>query len=356
MTTPLTPPIDSALEVFDLAELAHGGVEIPQPDDAFSLFYSRHVHSIAGEPGLGKSWLGLAIAAEAIHREQRVIFIDFEDGPVTAVTRLAALGVPPSATTLLTYLRPVGRLDAADMSWLTALIADHHVALVVIDSVPEALALHGLDENSSMDISAWFQQIPRPLARAGATVLVVDHVTKATEGRGRWARGSGAKLAAIDGAAYILEPTEPFSRERSGHSVLRVAKDRHGAVGGASQPVRTIHFDVAGGSLHQVRIGPYEGEPGDGSVSTPRTKRPDAHEVRAALTASGGTWLTRRDAAEALGVGSDDIGEILQPAVRDGLIVCDHPSERTYVYTLPDLIAPVQKITQAFPGLTEEVR
>lgn len=356
MPTPLTPPLDSSLEVFDLAEMALGGVEIPQPV-LCGLFYPNMVHSIAGEPGLGKSWVAWAVTADVLKKGQRAIYLDFEDGPVTAVSRLADLGVVPSATAQLSYLRPDGRLSQSDIPWLCAVIAEHDVKVVVIDSVPEALALHDLDENSSMDISTWFQQVPRPLARVGATVLVVDHVTKATEGRGRFARGSGAKLAAIDGAAYILEPVEPFSRDRSGHSTLRVAKDRHGSVGGANQPVRTIRFNVAGGSLCSVEFDPYVDQ--GNALGQPPTKRPEPYEVQTALRRSGGTWRSRRDAAEALGVGTDNVGDILQPAVRDGLIVLDHPSERTYIYTLPQedraTESALQKLGDAFfpPGGTE---
>ena len=69
---------------------------------------------------------------------------------------------------------------------------------------PEALAAEGKDENEVGDVLTFFRERLRPFPEAGAAVLIAYHVTKSTETRGRWARGSGAKLARYDAFARSL--------------------------------------------------------------------------------------------------------------------------------------------------------
>ena len=71
---------------------------------------------------------------------------------------------------------------------------------------------------------------PRWLARTGAAVVLVDHVTKSQEGRGRWAIGSERKLWGLDGAAYGFESLVPFGRGKTGLVKITVAKDRCGHI------------------------------------------------------------------------------------------------------------------------------
>lgn len=245
------PPPGSNLALHDLCSEDASRCVTP---DLFGLFYSGAVNSVAGEPGLGKTWLAVKCVVETLAWSGWVVVIDFEDTAMTWAGRLAALGVERAALARVVYLRAGGPLSEADVAWLVRLIESKPNCFVVVDSVAEALAAAGLDEDVAGDVTAWHQGLPRPLADAGGTVLVLDHVTKGATGRGRWARGSGAKLAAITGAAYGLDVEEPFSRERSGIAHLTVAKDRHGSVGAVNETAATVRFNVAGGSLHKVDI------------------------------------------------------------------------------------------------------
>jgi len=60
--------------------------------------------------------------------------------------------------------------------------------------------------------------------------VLIDHITKNAETRGRFAIGGQAKLATIDGAAYLVEPIEVLSPGRVGSLTMRVTKDRPGFV------------------------------------------------------------------------------------------------------------------------------
>jgi hypothetical protein len=100
----------------------------------------------------------------------------------------------------------------------------------VIDGVTEAMSDIGLDPMSGTDVAAYYAGSPRWLARTGAAVALIDHVTKSQEGRGRWAIGSERKLSGLDGAAYGFEMIRPFGRGKTGSVKITIAKDRCGHV------------------------------------------------------------------------------------------------------------------------------
>ena len=66
------------------------------------------------------------------------------------------------------------------------------------------------------------------LARTGAAVIGLDHVTKSKDDRGLWAIGSQRKLAAIDGAAYGVDVKVAPTKTKDGKLTITCAKDRHG--------------------------------------------------------------------------------------------------------------------------------
>jgi hypothetical protein len=112
-------------------------------------------------------------------------------------------------------------------------------ALAVFDSLADFLALVGLNENDAGDVTRWVKEVAQPLKDAGVAVLSLDHLTKSTEGRGRYARGSGAKLAKVD-VSWSLTQTKPFDKERIGEIQLDLRKDRD-----AYLPARQ-QFEVGG--------------------------------------------------------------------------------------------------------------
>jgi hypothetical protein len=118
----------------------------------------------------------------------------------------------------------------------------HRPRLVVFDGLAEALASERRDENNVTDVLTFFRQRLRPFAELGAAVLITDHVTKTTEGRGRYARGSGAKLGRYDGVSYSAELVKPYSPDQAGTVRLRIAKDRNGGVGGCRKIVGILSF------------------------------------------------------------------------------------------------------------------
>lgn len=250
---PVTPPAGSAYVLHDLAAV-DAASEVQRW--VWGLLYRDAVSCVSGEPGLGKSWFAVAAATTVLASGGNVVVVDYEDGPQTWASRLLALGAGEDALANVAYLRGGGAPTDADLGWLPRLVAALPDCLVVIDSMAEAMAAAGLDEDVAGDVTRWHQQVARPLADAGASVLILDHVTKHAKDRGRWARGSGAKLAAITGAAFSLVVEEPFSRERSGSGSLVIAKDRHGAIGAVGETAATLRFDVFDGGLRHIDVSP----------------------------------------------------------------------------------------------------
>ncbi|MCZ2857420.1 hypothetical protein [Blastococcus sp. VKM Ac-2987] len=93
--------------------------------------------------------------------------------------------------------------------------------------------------------------------------MLLDHVTKSKDTRGRYSIGGQHKLAAIDGASYVLENIMPFGRGMKGMSKISVVKDkngwvRKGSVLGKAVGELLVHANDDGSYVH-VRIATPEG-------------------------------------------------------------------------------------------------
>jgi RecA/RadA recombinase len=198
--------------------------------DEAGLLYAGKVHSFAGEPESGKSWLALAACVEAIEAGQHVAYLDFEDQASGIVGRLRNLGATDEAIhDRFGYLRPDEPLTQAGRADLEGALASSP-SLAVVDGVTEAMTLLGLDVLNNRDVARFIEEIPRRLTRSGAAVILIDHVVKAKGERGRYAIGAQHKLAGIDGAGYSFEILRPFGRGLEGVARIWVTKDRPGFV------------------------------------------------------------------------------------------------------------------------------
>ncbi|MDQ6807525.1 MAG: AAA family ATPase [Actinomycetota bacterium] len=200
--------------------------------DGPSLLYPGEVHSLAGEPESGKGWITLATAVAVITGGADVLYLDFEDAPASIVSRLLALGaVGDAIVDRFVYVRPTDPFTATQFY---ALLQLRPYAFAVIDGVSEAFALLGLDPYSNPDAATFLTALPRPLADRGSAVLLIDHVVKSKETRGRYALGAQHKLAGI-AVAYSTDIIKPPSRADAGLIKIKVEKDRHGHVRGHAQ-------------------------------------------------------------------------------------------------------------------------
>lgn len=199
--------------------------------DGACLLYPGRVHGFAGEPESGKSWLALHACAEQMDVGRHVLYIDFEDNVGGVLGRLASLSVDPGVILArFHYVRPTEPLGPEGRRALAELLGRTQCALAVIDGLTEALTLHGYALESNRDVAAFLELLPRFLARQGPAVIIIDHVEKDRERRGRWAIGAQHKLAGLDGVSYGLEVVRPVVRDGDGLVRVVVNKDRIGHV------------------------------------------------------------------------------------------------------------------------------
>lgn len=228
----------------DLAAILAGKIDDHPPtlmarSDGLSLFYSGKLNYLHGEPGKGKSWVAFYAAALALGDEEPVTILDFEDTPRGVAGRLKALGLSDFVIGERCYY--IDDPHSKPIRELVRLALAPSPKVIIIDGVAASMTSVDLDEDKASDVNRWMDTLARPLAASGAVVIAVDHVTKSKETRGLWPRGSGAKRARIDGAAYAVEPVIPFTRSQSGYLRLKLAKDRDGFVGGEGDAIALFH-------------------------------------------------------------------------------------------------------------------
>lgn len=225
-----TPAVDARPSLrfeTDLAEIAAGG--IPDPPRLSTRLYENRVHWYAGHPGHGKTTIAAADAVAHMSTGGHVVWLDFEAGKRQTVARLLAAGATVEQLRDQFHLAvsPAMSADAAGFALLASPIEKWPGALVVFDSASKALGVAGLDENNPTDVTRWTANIVIPTREAGATVIVIDHVTKGATKQTPYARGAGSKLADTDVAWYV-EATARFDRETAGRVELTRNKDREG--------------------------------------------------------------------------------------------------------------------------------
>lgn len=257
----------STLDVADVASLLDSDLEGETPTiltraDGAPLLYAAKMHVFQGEPTSGKTWLALAAVREILELGGAAVYLDFEDTAKGILGRLLAIGAEPAhVRERFAYVQPAGAFGTAEKIELGRILDRLNPDLVVIDGVAEALAREGIDEDKAGPVVGWIERLPRWISRTGAAVVMLDHLVKTKDDQGRYARGSGAKLAAIDGAAYLVRVVKPFSRQRSGTLKIIIAKDRPGGVGAIGETAALARLEPkADGARVLVRLEVDTGE------------------------------------------------------------------------------------------------
>lgn len=242
----------SSLDVADVAGLLDSDLEGETPAfltraDGQPLLYAGKMHVFQGEPSTGKTWLALLAVLEVLAIGGAAVYVDFEDTAKGILGRLLAIGAEPAhVRERFVYVQPSGGFGAAEKMELGRILERVNPDLVVIDGVAEALARDGLSEDRASEVVGWIERLPRWISRTGAAVVMLDHLVKAREEQGRYARGSGAKLAAVDGAAYLVRLSSAFSKQRAGAMKVTIAKDRPGGVGAIGETAALAKIEPKG--------------------------------------------------------------------------------------------------------------
>ena len=221
---PLERPAGRVLAVTDLEPAA----ELVEPPvlACGDMLYLGGVHTLTGPPDCGKTTLACWWMLRAIRDGGRVLFLDEEGGREIVTERFQALGARRGER--IGYIEfPSRSWNDGDVAMLADILDERKPVVVAWDSSAAFLARAGLDENAAADVTRFYARVLAPAARLfRAAVLAIDHDTKGGE-PSRYARGSGAKLAATD-VAYKVVVVKAFSKTESGSSKLIVTKDRRG--------------------------------------------------------------------------------------------------------------------------------
>ena len=264
--------------------------------DGINLLYPGKVHALNAEPEAGKSWVALHACTQQVTTGHHVCYFDLEDDAPEIVARLLHLGASPlDILERFHYVRPDDPLDPSATAKAVALATTHQAALAIIDGVTEALTSMGGSVKDNDDIARFLTALPRPLARTGAAVLILDHVVKNKDTRGRWGLGGEHKLAGLDGAVYALEIVIPFAIGKPGTSRLIINKDRHGQIRrhatkhGPTETIGIVKYDAHPDGSIDVTINPDNDHQGAPAWSGP-THCQDA--ILELLTAMPGEEIT----------------------------------------------------------------
>lgn len=221
----------------DISALLDGTVpEPPRPQlgrrtDGHCLFYAAQVNWVFGDPESGKSWLCHACTVEALAANRRVIIIDLDhNGAAATVHRLLALGVPTQHLRDPEMFRYCEPEDASDLRQVVDDCKTWRPAVAVVDSIGELLPMVGSNSNSADDFTLMHTKVLKPLAKAGAAVLAVDHLAKGADSRAVGPSGTAAKRRAVGGVSIRVKAREPFTPGHGGAATLVVNKDRHGGL------------------------------------------------------------------------------------------------------------------------------
>jgi hypothetical protein len=181
---------------------------------------------ICAESGIGKTWLGYAIAgcaargipfAGRLVKQSKVLYMDGENPLYVVKQRLFDLGIRETPE-----LQVWGGWNLSPppgpQSVLLVDFARQHKPLIIFDSLIE---FHPGSEQSSTETRA-FMKFFRRLANWGATVIVLHHAGKAETARTY--RGSSDIKAAVD-TAYLLQSVGEESN-RLGQLKMKCFKGR----------------------------------------------------------------------------------------------------------------------------------
>jgi len=297
-----------------LGAIARGEAAPPGLLETVVPVYKRAVMLVYGPAGIGKSRVALKVSVDVGRPEGPVLYLDLENDPYEVAAALVSMGLDPAEMDeVFRYMRdPECSLGAEAAAAWRALLKDVRPALVVFDSWADFLSAASLDENSAGDVTRWVRHFCQPVLDAGGSVLLLDHVAKSGDGTG--ARGSGAKLAKVDGA-YKLTLARPFDPWTIGALKLVREKDRRGHL------PKGVVLSIGGDGNGRFVVEPQEGAPEEAGGGGLTEKQAAALEALRGLGSA--PYVAWQSASEAAGVGGSTFDKARQALLNAGLVARD---------------------------------
>ena len=188
------------------------------------LVYPGKRHVFSGPPESAKTLAAYAIALQEIRRGGDVLLIDFEMGPWDARDRLREMGATDLELARIPYVEPE---HAATDGTASDVLEHFPLSLVLIDAAAGGYSLQGLNDNDRTDVETFMRLYVSSFSKRGVASILIDHVGKAVEKRGRFAIGSERKIGFAD-VHLGFETVVPLQRGRRGLFKITTHKDRLG--------------------------------------------------------------------------------------------------------------------------------
>jgi hypothetical protein len=313
--------------------------ELLARSDGKFLLYAGRVHSFHGESRVGEK-LGRAARGRRGHARRQTRRHDRLRIRRGHRRQPAAAARHPRRTirALFSYRRPEvhpGTLAREYAAWERMLTGRY--AIAILDGVTEALSVFSVTSKDNDEVTKWIRTIPRRIASStGAAVILVDHVTKDADTRGRFAIGGQAKMAALDGAAYVVEVIEPLGVGLVGRISLRVAKDRPGMVRPISgmwrktdrtQETAVIVVDSSVTGRTEIRVEMPRTDTQDTPAGDRQPWRPTGYMERVSKVLENANCPMSRNAIDSsIQARRDYIMQAIDFLIEDGYAVADGPT------------------------------
>lgn len=195
-----------------------------KPDlGATHLIYPGKRHVFSGPPESAKTLAAYCILIQIARRGRLGLLIDFEMGGYDSRKRLQELGATREEIDRILYIEPE---QPANPQRIMPLV-DLNPELVVIDASAGVFSLEGLDDNKRLDVERVATLYIKQFWRNQIATILIDHVVKDSESRGRYAIGSERKLGGAD-VHLGFDVVTPISRGTAGKYKMTTHKDRGG--------------------------------------------------------------------------------------------------------------------------------
>lgn len=276
----------SSWQPVDLEPYLAGKVKLQEPEvltreDGEALMYRGRVNMLYGSSESAKSWIALFTCMQEISKGERVVYIDFEDEPISTLDRLRRLGAGADDIRLqFNYIRPedplapmqrnrwgqenVTQKGEQGLSMFEQAIESADPSLIVADGMTVLYGLHGLDSNDAVStdiITTWLKKLTR---NGRSTVIIIDHTSKGGR-KGDTPIGSQHKVSMVQGSMLQVWPIAQPMPGRVGQVELVVLKDRPGMVrakslesadsGGKAQVSALVVMDSTEDDITKMTVG-----------------------------------------------------------------------------------------------------
>ena len=121
------------------------------------------------------------------------------------------------------FFSPGEEFSEGNVARIVSSLTPRSVTHLILDSLGEAFALEGLNENADVEVAPWLRRVCRRIITdTGAGITLVDHGTKAAE-KPLDPSGSKRKKAAITGTAWLMTTGTPFTKADGGRAAVRLS-------------------------------------------------------------------------------------------------------------------------------------